>query len=80
MLCVSDSQRKRHNFTLNIQDVGKIEGIGEIDPQITVSVSASNERMAVKVAAALLKALKAESLSEQFEKAMLSGDYETSIG
>ena len=86
---MSGSQRKRYNFNFNLQDVNELLAkdeslfkyeFGEVDPQITVSVTAENERRAVKIALALIKTLKVEHWMEQFDKAMTSGDYETVIG
>ena len=81
---MSGSQRNRYNFNFNLQDVNELlaqdETLGEVNPQITVSVNAANERRAMMIALALIKTLKVERWGEQFEKAMDSGDYETAIG
>ena len=86
---MSESQRRRYKFNFNLQDANEFlaknesmveYGFGEVDPQITVSVTAANERRAMILVLALIKTLKVERWIEQFEKAMNSGDYETAIG
>lgn len=81
---MSGSQRNRYNFNFNLQDANELlaqhETFGEVNPQISVSVTAANERLAMKIALALIRSLKVERWGEQFEKAMDSGDYETAMG
>ena len=85
---MSQSRRNRYNFNFNFTDVNDILNqeplgqyeFGEVDPQISFSVTAANERRATIIALVLLKNLKVERWVEQFEEAMNSGDYETAIG
>ncbi len=79
---MSVSNKQRYNFIFNLQSAdeafAKTE-LGEVEPQVTISVSATNERRAVIAASAVIQTLKQEHWADQFNKAMDSGNYTTSI-
>ncbi len=82
------SKSQRYNFIFNFPDLDKTlaenESLAEYEftnapSHVTVSVSATNERRAMMIAAALMTALKESDWAGRFREIMDSGEYETEI-